>query len=313
MHGLKLKESFEVEVEVTPPFNFDLTVNKYTLFGTEWYLMSPFEVYMKGNLWTALMLNDEKPIGFHLKAAKTSKRPKIVVKVFSSEKLSQSEKEEILEILLFSLGLERSPEAFYEFAEKYEALTRAVSSLYGMRLTSPPDLFSSVILALTLQRASYGRTERMIRALYQNYGFHAEFSNVKVIVRPSARTIAKIAEENIRRTCKLGYRAPYLKYNADIIAREKTLSLRELANLPSLEDAKLKLRKMKGIGEYSSEVILFAFYPCFPVDSWSAEIFAKIFKTENSVKAVKDYAKKNFKEWQNYVYDYVINYCELQQ
>jgi hypothetical protein len=90
----------------------------------------------------------------------TVEKPRIVVKAFSSEKSLKNEKEEVLETVLFSLGVEKDLNEFYDSANNNAVLRKTVSDLYGMRLTSPPDLFSLVILAITLQRASYGRTEK---------------------------------------------------------------------------------------------------------------------------------------------------------
>jgi N-glycosylase/DNA lyase len=153
--------------------------------------------------------------------------------------------------------------------------------------------------------------KKMVKALCENYGIRVKFDNVEVVACPSARKVAEVSEEELREKCRLGYRASYLRYNANLVANGEILPLRELESLSSIEEAKKILRKMRGIGEYSSEIILFSLYPCFPVDSWSAEIFAKVFKIEGSsrslTKTVKAYAEKNFGEWQSYVYDYIIN------
>lgn len=182
-----------------------------------------------------------------------------------------------------------------------------------MRVCSFPDLFSAVILAITLQMASYGRTERMIKLLYKNYGEKIVFNNSEVIVCPSLTKIIYVKEKELKDKCNLGYRATFIKACAEAIVSRKAPTFKELANMEP-EKAKHVLMGLRGIGEYSADVI--SLHPSFPVDVWSVKIFCQLFniKMDRNLRAmipiVKKYASRKFGKWQKYVYTYIINDLE---
>jgi len=304
-----LSRVFSYETDCLPPFSFDLTVNKKTRFGVNWYWITPYEKYYRGTIWSGVRLYN-KPVGLKVKALGTVQNPKILLEVFSEDHLSNKEEKEILEVIERCLGLKDDITSFYTFAESFPYLRQSVEDLYGMRICSFPDLFSAVILAVTLQMASYGRTERMIKLLYRNYGEKIVFDNVEVIVCPSPTTIVNVEEKELKNKCNLGYRVAFIKACADAIVSRKAPTLRELMDMKA-EEAKRALMDLRGIGEYSAEVI--TPHPSFPVDVWSVKIFCQLFniKVDRNLRAmipiVKKHASKNFGKWQKYVYTYVIN------
>jgi len=310
MKGRNLSNVFNYELECLPPYNFNLTVNKKTRFGVNWYWITPYEKYFKGVMWSGIRLFSDKPVGLKVKATGTMQEPKILLEAFSEASFSNREEKEIVEIIDRCLGLNDDVTSFYTFAESFPYLKQSVEDLYGMRVCSFPDLFSAVILAITLQMASYGRTERMIKLLYRNYGEKIIFDDVKVIVCPSPAKIANVSEEELKSRCNLGYRATFIKTCAEAIVSQKAPTIKKLADMKA-EEAKRVLMSLKGIGEYSAEVI--TPYPSFPVDVWSTKIFCQLFnlKIDRSLRAmipiVKRYASEKFGRWQKYIYTYITN------
>jgi len=311
---MKLEIITNMELDGITPYNFEKTIRKYTLYGIEWYLFTPFEVYSNRTLWTAIRINNMS-VGLRLNSIGNIENPKISVSVFSKDKLSNDEENEIMNVLTWVLGLKIDITDFYILADTYKPLKQAKEDLYGMRITTSPNLFDLTLLALTLQRSSYGRTERMIRLICENYGELLEFDEKKIIIFPTAERISKVNENELRVRCKVGYRATNIIANAKLIASGKIPSLIQLREI-SAEDAKHALMQMKGIGEYSREIILFALHPCFPIDVWSANIFCKLFEIEirdnprKTMSILKEFAQKWFGKWQSYAYDYIINDLE---
>ncbi|MHA1722526.1 MAG: DNA-3-methyladenine glycosylase family protein [Candidatus Baldrarchaeia archaeon] len=308
-----LSRVFSYELDCLPPFSFDLTVNKKTRFGVNWYWITPYEKYYRGTMWSGVRLYNNKPVGLKVKALGTVQNPKILLEVFSEDRLSNREEKEILEIIDRCLGLKDDITSFYTLAERFPYLRQSVEDLYGMRICSFPDFFSAVILAVTLQMASYGRTERMIKLLYRNYGEKIVFDNVEVIVCPSPTRITNVSEEELKGRCNLGYRAAFIKACAEAVVSQKAPTIKELADMKA-EEAKRVLMSLKGIGEYSAEII--TPHPSFPVDVWSVKIFCQLFKikVDRSLRAmipiVKRYAFEKFGRWQKYVYTYITNDLE---
>jgi 3-methyladenine DNA glycosylase/8-oxoguanine DNA glycosylase len=191
-------------------------------------------------------------------------------------------------------------------------LRKPIENLYGMRVSPFPNLFSAVILAITLRRATFGRTERMLSLLCENYGEKVELDGVQVTTLPSPLCIAKVNEKEMKMRCKLGYRTPYLIQAAKAICQGKTRPLESLNGMP-FKNAVDILTRIKGIGIYSCEVI--CTHPAFPVDSWSAKYFISLFNIEvgqtygppDLISKVKKFAEENFGIWQRYAYEYLVN------
>ena len=188
-------------------------------------------------------------------------------------------------------------------------MKQSVEDLHSMRVCSFPNLFSAVTLAITLQTASYGRTERMIKLIYRNYGDKILFDDVEVTVCPSPARIADVSEKELKSTCNLGYRTTFIKACAKTIASQKAPTIKKLADMKAGE-VKRVLMSLKGISEYFAEVIIP--HPSFPVDVWSVN-FCQLFniKIYRSLRAmipiVKRCASEKFGRWQKYVYIYIIN------
>lgn len=305
-----------IDLDVIPLYDFEKTVHKYTLYGTDWFWLTPFEVHSKSAMWTATRLLDEKPVGLRLKPQGSFQKPCVSLTVFSEDILSNENEREVAETISWSLGLKENIMGFYALAENFPALKQARDDLCGMRIAVNPRLFDLVLLAHTLQAATYGRTAKMIRLVYGNYGRCLEFDGKKIIVSPSAKEMMKTKKLELMSKCKVGYRATNIISNTNVITCGNFPSLPDLRRM-SIKDARQSLRELKGIGEYSADIVLFGIHPCFPVDSWSASIFAGLFgidsgdKTSNLVRTLRQFAAGEFADWQGYAYDYLINDLKL--
>lgn len=305
---------WETELFPQPPFNFKLTVQKDTRFGANWYWLTPFENYGQGAMRTGFRLpGTQEPVGLLVQSEGSVGKPFLKIKFFSHYSLSDSAKKQAMIVLRKSLDAERNIQEFYELSENYPALKQAKQDLYGAKIAPLPDLLSAVTLAITLQMASEGRTEQMLKSIYQNYGERLKFDEHEIIILPLVEQLGKVREEDLRTKCKLGYRAKYIKGAASLIAEGNFSNLVNLETIPSA-DAKRLLMQIKGIGEFASEVI--TPHPSFPVDIWSVKIFCKLFGIPESrrpremISLVKEYAKKEFGVWQKYVYEYIVNDLE---
>lgn len=85
---------------------------------------------------------------------------------------------------------------------------------------------------------------------------------------PEPEELAALSEEELR-SCRLGYRAPYIYEAAQKVASGK-VKLSDIAQMPDKE-ALLSLKEFKGIGDkVASCILLFGFHRlnAFPVDVW---------------------------------------------
>ncbi len=288
-----------------PPYDFLVTVHK----PAGWSLLTPFEVFEDGTLWTGMRLNSGKMFGLKLGSVGTVERPEISCTVFSRKKVSVEERKELLEMMSWMLSIKEDIREFYALAEHDPLVKSLVEDLYGMRSTKRPDIFPRLVLAVTLQMAPIRRSEQMMNLLIKEYGEELVFNGKEVLYWPSPERIAKADVIELEERCKLGYRAKILKGVAEAICKGFP-TLQELEKM-RVEEAKAKLMELKGIGEYSADIV--SPHPGFALDVWSAKIFNALFFGEepesprNIIPKLKKIAEDRWGKWRGYVFTYVLN------
>jgi 3-methyladenine DNA glycosylase/8-oxoguanine DNA glycosylase len=143
----------------------------------------------------------------------------------------------------------------------------------------------------------------------KTYGDSVSFDRKRITLWPSPERIATASVSDLKRRCKLGFRAKNLKAIAKSLVGGFP-DIEELAAMPP-EDAKAKLMELRGIGEYSVGIV--SPHPEFPVDSWSSRIFNILFFGKNTkvpkdmVSDVREEAEKRWGKWRGLAFIYVLN------
>jgi DNA-3-methyladenine glycosylase II len=305
MSRKQLAFSTRLELDALPPYNFSLTVHK----PAGWSFLTPHEIFEANLLWTGMRLNSGEMFGLKLGFTGGVDSPRISCNVFSHTMIGTRERSKLAEKLAWMLGTKEDVRGFYSLAEHDPLGQMLVHDLYGMRRTRRPDIFPALILAITLQMAPITRSDQMMNLLIQEYGEKIVFDNKEIQYWPSPKTIAKASVKELERRCKLGYRANALKSVAETVQKGFP-SLQELENM-SAEEAKAKLMKLKGIGDYSADIV--TPHPGFALDVWSAKIFSLLLfrkKPRNSrdiIPEIKKIAQDKWGKWRGYVFTYVLN------
>jgi DNA-3-methyladenine glycosylase II len=294
-----------LRLRAVPPYDFAFTVHK----PAGWSLLTPFEVFEKGVLWTAMRVSSGRVFGLKLWSVGTVEKPGIRCKAYSHERLGENKRRELLKTVAWMLNLNEDIRPFYRLAEHDMLVKVLVKDLYGMRSTRQPDIFSRLILAVTLQMAPITRSNQMMNLLIREYGERVRFDGKEVLCWPSAERIAKASVKELEERCKLGYRAKSLKGIAEAISKGFP-SLQELEGM-SAKEAKAKLMELKGIGEYSADIV--SPHPGFALDVWSAKIFnmlmfkEKVESPRDAIPALKKAAEDRWGKWRGYVFVYVLH------
>jgi len=198
---------------------------------------------------------------------------------------------------------------FYELAARDKILREVTVDLCGMHSVAWPELFPALILAVTLQMAPMKRSDQMMELLMEHFGELVEFDGKAVRYWPSTKKIACTRVEELQAKAKLGYRA------ANLVAIAKALE----AGFPTMDDlcafepndAKRKLLTLRGIGEYSAELVMPGMG--FPIDVWSAKIFSVLFfgnvpqNPREAIDRLKGEAVKRWGKWVGQAFVYVLN------
>jgi 3-methyladenine DNA glycosylase/8-oxoguanine DNA glycosylase len=248
-------------------------------------------------------------LGLKLRSVGTVEEPKISCRVYSHQELGAGEKMGLTETVTWMLNLGEDIGGFYALAKSDPLVKVLVKDLYGMRNTKQPDIFSRLILAVTLQMAPITRSNQMMNLLIKEYGERVRFDGKEVLYWPSAETISNATVAELEQKCKLGYRAKSLKSIAESIY-EGFPSLRKLEEM-SAQEAKAKLLELKGIGEYSAEIV--SPHPGFALDVWSARIFSMLIlggeaeSPRTLIPKLKKTAENRWGRWRGSVFVYVLH------
>jgi 3-methyladenine DNA glycosylase/8-oxoguanine DNA glycosylase len=301
---LNLKEACSIEFEAVPPYRFELTVHK----PAGWWWSTPDELFEDGTCWTATRFRNTL-LGLKLESTGTLQKPRIQCTVFSKAALRPSETYQIMHMLKRALGTEEDLTEFYRLAQKDEVLSAVVNDLYGMHTVSWPELFPALILAVTMQMAPMKRANQMMELLKANFGEQARFDGKTIRYWPSPERIANSTIDELKAEAKLGYRA------VNLIAITEPLqhgfpTMDDLWEM-DFEEAKKQLLTLRGIGDYSADIVVPGMG--FPLDVWSAKIFHILFfgkEPENprkTIPALKQTAEDRWGKWSGYAFVYVLN------
>lgn len=298
------KEAHCVEFTAVPPFNFELSVHK----PAGWWWSTPNEIFENGVLWTAMRL-ESILTGLRLESRGTLSKPRVRCTVYAEKPMSEGEKSKVTRMVIRALNVEEDLCEFYELARKDDILRDVVEDLYGMRTVAWPDLFGGLILAVTLQMAPMKRTNQMMDLLVENFGDRVKFDGKTVEYWPSPEKVANLAEAELKSKAKLGYRAANLR----AIAKSLTQGFPTMDELSLLgpEEAKLRLMNLRGIGDYSADIVMPGMG--FPLDVWSAKIFSILFlgkepeSPRDTIPELKRIAQKRWGKWRGHAFVYVLN------
>ena len=297
-------EKHRIEFSAVPPYNFELTVRK----PAGWWWSTLNEVFQNGVLWTTARFNS-RLFGLRLNAAGTIFKPVVSCAVFSSRSMNSQEKNDITQTVERALGVKEDLSQFYVMASKDKILRELVKALYGMRTMAWPELFPALVLAVTLQMAPMKRSNQMMALLIKNFGEEICFGGKSIAHWPSPEKIARIKVEELKTKAKLGYRAQNLLSIAQRI-RNGFPTVDDLANMP-IDEAKKQLMTLRGIGDYSADIIVPGMG--FPLDVWSAKIFSILLfgkepeSPRDAIMELKKAAEERWGKWRGHVFVYVLN------
>ena len=153
------------------------------------------------------------------------------------------------------------------------------------------------------------RIEGMIERLCQAYGDAVSLNGFRGFSFPRAEVIAGSSERKLR-SLGLGYRAPYLKETARLVA-DGRLPMEQLRRV-DYNATKIALLGCDGVGDKVADcVALFGFekYEAFPIDVWITRAMRYYFRHRKMTrKLLHDYARRHFGPYAGYAQQYLYHY-----
>jgi N-glycosylase/DNA lyase len=170
-------------------------------------------------------------------------------------------------LLTHLLRLDDDLDAIRDATPDLPLLERAYDRYEGMRLVRDPA-FPCLVSFICSAQMRVARIHGMQRGLRETYGDAVELDGRTYHAFPAPERLAERSESDLR-DLSLGYRAPYVRRTAELVASGEA-DPREAVDLP-YEEARESLTRFVGVGDKVADcVALFSlgFLQAVPLDTW---------------------------------------------
>lgn len=201
----------------------------------------------------------------------------------------------------FDLHTDLAP--FYRMAAKDELLKPLAKAYRGYRIVGQPDLFESLVWAVLGQQINLAFAYTLKSRFVTSFGQSVVWNGVPHFVFPEPAVVSKIKPEQLLALQFSRQKAAYTIHIAEAFLSGE-VSKEKLAGL-SLEDAKVELRKIKGVGNWTANYALmktFRYPDAFPLEDAGLHNAIRQqlnLKSKPGLERVKKIFKK-YKGWEAY-------------
>lgn len=296
MKTIELKERFSVKIKPIKPFNYLYTFWKPSHFYTG------LEEHTKTCTWRTFRISKELLVGARIK----DENDFVELTVFSNIELSDEDKKNIIQRVIFSYGLYEKSDI--KIKKEYPLkLRKLMRKFKGMKISCPESLYEMSIISLVLQNATINRTIQMFSNLLDNYGKVVKFDDKELKIFFSPEEMLKVPEEELKEVCRLGYRKKYIVPYSEFFYNNSDEFLMRLTK----EELLSKLQEIKGVGTYTSNVLashVLRSKADVGLDCWNTKIFAKyLFDDEGlSIEKLYDLLENNYGDDMGIICTYII-------
>jgi N-glycosylase/DNA lyase len=192
-----------------------------------------------------------------------------------------------------------------------EHLSKAVRECFGLRLLKQEswECLASFILSSTKQIV---QIQQIVELICERFGEPVAVppGRPRTWSFPSAMRLAEISEQELR-CCKMGFRAPYLRESARMVASGE-INLEQIRRA-DLEGAREQLLRLPGVGRKIADcVLLFAygFQKAFPVDVWVLKALRTLYfpRRRPTAKRLLRFTETYFGPNAGYAQQYLFHY-----
>lgn len=251
----------------------------------------------EGTVIKLLKVGDEK-ILFSVRSG----NGKLIVSFLNGDPTS-SAKSQVKQFVNEWFDLENDLAPFYDMAAGDSLLRDLVKKYYGYRIIGQPDLFESLIWAVLGQQINLQFAYTLKQRFVQHFGERLFWQNESYYLFPTASLVAELKNEVLLPLQFSRQKSLYTITIAEAFASGE-ISKQQLEGI-SLIDARAKLMKIKGVGNWTANYALmktFRYPEAFPLeDAGLHNAIRKLKKMDRkpSVEEVKKLFKK-YKGWEAY-------------
>src|SRR4030067_595322 len=200
---MKLNKLNSITIYPKAPFNFDATFHKPDHFPSQDNDWQP------GIKWQT-MVWQKKRLGIKIVNSARRGQPKIVVQIYSSQKLNRKYLKSLKKELIYRYSLDLNLKEFNQLFTRDHRFGPIIKKWRGMRSMHYSSLYEHLIIMIVLQNCTVKRSINMLQSLFENYGTALKFDKIQLWSYWLPEDLNDISEEELR-GLKIGYRAKFIK------------------------------------------------------------------------------------------------------
>jgi len=297
-----LNSKFMVEVKPKAPFNFDATVHKPSHFP------APVEGYRECVYWRTLRIGN-KILGLKMTNQGSVEAPLVSLTLYSEKPLSKKELQELLNEIKWRYDFDGDLSQFSKKFSRDKILGPVLAKWRGMHVSCGESLYELLVISIVLQNATVRRTVQMMETLLDKYGTKVRFDGKELYAFWEPKQLHKATEQELR-ALKVGYRAKYLKKTSEDFVKGVVdeFKLRQM----SMEEAKMELDKLYGVGPASASILLFEALHHYDtiekIGPWEQKIYSRLLfnKELASSETLLQELNKRYGKWKTLAMHYIF-------
>jgi 3-methyladenine DNA glycosylase/8-oxoguanine DNA glycosylase len=275
---------------LTPPPKFHFW---RTVFSHGWCSLPPFSFDPdKKSLERTVAL----PEGGVAHCLLSARDVRLAVSVSAETPLSSSARTELRRQLSTCLEFDFDLAPFHRVASRHPQYRWIARSGSG-RMLRAPTVFEDAVKTLCTTNCTWALTTVMVTNLVRAAG---RSDDGRHYAFPTPKGIAAMTEQRLRRECKTGYRAPYIKELAERVASGELQIEEWRSSSASTTDLALAMETIKGMGPYAigNMLRLLGRHDSLALDSWVRAQFSRLHKRGRKVsdRIIERYYEE-FGEW----------------
>jgi len=237
----------EFSIHPKAPFNLNLTLQRYRLFGQD-----AAHAYVDGVYHRVIEIADRLWL-YALDEAGTPDDPMIRVQILGGR--PQARHQVAVEADVYhSLSLDVDLLPFYDWAKDEPILAQLIGRCYGMRPPRAPTLFEALVTSITAQQVNLAFATTTRSRLIRRFGRSVNLDGSVFYAFPSPASLANASLQELRDMQFSWRKAEYIVNLAQLVATRE-LRLEEFSQL-SNDEIIARITQVKGLGRWTADWLL---------------------------------------------------------
>lgn len=269
-----------------------------TVYSHGWCSLPPFSYNMEKHQLSRTLETDDGAIISCMLSGGTKG---IVVRTEGDSPLLLAQRKDITRQLSTCLQLDEDLEPFHRFVAHCPAY-RWIRRAGAGRMLRAPTAFEDAVKILCTTNCTWALTTIMVTGIVRTAGKTIDNQHFAF---PAPAALAELSESELRRHCKTGYRAPFIKEFARRVGGGELNVERWRESNCSTEELAKEIRTVKGMGPYAvgNMLRLVRRHDSLALDSWVRAQFSRLHKHGRKVKdSVIEREYEKYGEWRGLVF-----------